>query len=124
VVNGCLQWQQKQRLEIKHLDEDGASAGYCLALVLTSIPEHSVNWDLVSKTVHGIIAWVAICLDVFSFGNIVGCVHVTSKTARNSKTRDRQNERYSSLATEIWRLCTMDIRNNKSIALCAQGKSM
>jgi len=37
---------------------------------------------------------VAVALEVFSVGNIVGCLHVIPAIASSSKTRDGRNERW------------------------------
>jgi len=46
-LNGCLPWQLQQLFKIKLLNEDEAFIDYCLALALTTIPETSVNLDLI-----------------------------------------------------------------------------
>jgi hypothetical protein len=84
-----------QRLfKIKLQNEDAAFVEYWLALALTTIPENLSNLDLVSKFVHVRKALAAVALQVFSVGNIVGCVHVIPEIATSGKTGDGRNERW------------------------------
>jgi hypothetical protein len=91
-LNGCLPWQLQQLFNIKLPNVDGAFVEYWLSLVLTTIAENSGNLDRISKVVQVKNALAAVGLQVFSVGNIVGCVHVIPEIATSSKPRDRQNE--------------------------------
>jgi hypothetical protein len=79
-------------IQIKLLNEDGAFIEYWLALVLTRIPENSVNLDPVLKFVQVRKAPADFALQVFSVGNIVGCTHVIQDIASTSKTGDGPKE--------------------------------
>jgi len=92
-LNSCLPWQLQRLFKIKLLNEDGAFIEYWLALALTTIPEDSCNLDPVSKFVPVREALVAVALQVFGVGNIVGCAHVIPVIATSSKTGDGRNER-------------------------------
>jgi hypothetical protein len=92
VLNGCLPWQLQRLFKIKLLNEDGAFVEYWLALALTTIPGNSGNLDPVSKFVQVRKAPAAIALQVFSVGNIVGCVHVIPEIATSSTSGDRRNK--------------------------------
>ena len=67
---------------------------YWLALVLTTIPENLGNLDPISKFVKVRKALVAVALQVFRVGNIVGCVHVIPEIATGSMTGDGRNKRW------------------------------
>ena len=79
-------------MKIKLLNEDGAFVEYWLALALTTIPENSGNLDPVSKFAQVRKAPAAVALQVFSVGNIFGCVHVIPEIATSSKTGHGRNE--------------------------------
>jgi len=91
-LNGGLPWQLQRLFKIKLQNEDGAFVEYWLALALTTIPENSGNLDPVSKFVQVRKAQAAVALQVFSMGNIIGCVHVIPEIATSSKTGDGWNE--------------------------------
>jgi len=91
-LNGRLPWQLQRLFKIKLQNEDGAFVEYWLALALTTIPENSGNLDPVSKFVQVRKAQAAVALQVFSMGNIIGCVHVIPEIATSSKTGDGWNE--------------------------------
>jgi hypothetical protein len=93
-LNGCLLWQLQRLFKIKLQNEDGAFVEYWLALALTTIPENSGNLDLVPKFVQVRKAPVAVALQVFSVGNIVGCADIIPEIATSSKTGDGRNERW------------------------------
>ena len=93
-LNGRLPWQLPRLLKIKLLNEDGAFVESSLALALTTIPENSGNLNPVSKFVQVRKAQVAVALQVFSMGNIVGCTHVIPGIATRGKTGDGRNERW------------------------------
>jgi len=93
-LNGRLLWQLQRLFKIKLLNEDGAFVEYWLALVLTTIPEKSGNLDPISKFVQVSKAPVAVALQVFSVGNIVGCAHVIPDIATSSTTGVGRNERW------------------------------
>ena len=88
----CLTWQLQWLFKIKLLNEDGAFVEYWWSLALTTIPEHSRNFDPISKFVPVRIAPAAVALEVFSMGNIVGCVHVIPEIATSSMTGDGRKE--------------------------------
>jgi hypothetical protein len=90
-LNGRLPWQLQRLFKITLLNEDGAFVEYWLALVLTTVPEHSSNLDPVLKYVHVRKLPAADALEIFSVGNIVGCVHVIPDTV-TFKTEDGRNE--------------------------------
>jgi len=75
-------------------NEDGDFVEYRLALALTTRPENPGNLDPVSKFVQVRKAPAADALQVFSVGNIVGCVHVIPELATSGKTGDGRNERW------------------------------
>jgi hypothetical protein len=93
-LNGRLPWQLQRLFKIKLQNEDGAFVEYWLALVLTTLPEHSGNLDPVSNFVQVRKATPAVALQVVSVGNIVGCAHVIPEIATSSKTVDGRNERW------------------------------
>jgi hypothetical protein len=93
-VNGPLPWQLQRLFKNKLQNEDGAFVEYWLALALTTIHEKSGNLDPVSKFVQVRKAPAAVVVQVFSVGNIVGCVHVIPQIATSSKTADGRNERW------------------------------
>jgi hypothetical protein len=66
------------------LNEDGAFVEYWLALVLTTIPENLGTLDPVSKFVQVRKAPVAVALQVFGVGNIVGGADVIPAIAASS----------------------------------------
>jgi hypothetical protein len=90
--NGRLPWQLQRQFEIKLQNEDGAFVEYWLALALTTRPENSGNLDPVSQFVQVRNALAAVALQVFSLGNIVGCVHGIPEMATCSKTGDGRTE--------------------------------
>jgi hypothetical protein len=94
MLNGRLPWRLQRLFKIKLLNEDGAFIEYWLALTLTAIPENSGNSDPVSKFVQVRRAPAAIALQVFSVGNIVGCMHVLPEIATSSKAGDGWIERW------------------------------
>jgi hypothetical protein len=93
-LNGRLPWQLQRIFKIKLLNDDGAFIEYWLALALTTIPENSGNLDPVMKFVQVRKAPAAIALQVFSVGNIVGCVHIIPEIATSSKRGDGWNEQW------------------------------
>ena len=90
-LNGRLPWQLQRLFKIKLLNKDGAFVEYWLALALTTMPENSGNLDPVSKFVQVTKAPVAVALEVFSMGNIVGCAHVVPEITTSSYTGDGRN---------------------------------
>jgi hypothetical protein len=58
------------------------------------MPENSGNLDPISKFVQVRKALAAVAWQVFSVGNIVGCVHVIPEIATSSNTGDGWNERW------------------------------
>jgi hypothetical protein len=74
--------------------EDGAFVGYWLALALTTIPENSGNLNSISKLIQVRKALAAVALQVFSMGNIVGCMHIIPDISTSSKTGDEWNKRW------------------------------
>jgi hypothetical protein len=93
-LNGHLPWQLQRLFKIKLRNEDGAFVEYWLALAITATPENLGNLDPVSKFIQVRNAPVAIALQVFSMGNIVGCTHVNPEIATSSKKGDGWNERW------------------------------
>jgi len=93
-LNGRLPRQLQRLFKIKLQNEDGAFVEYWLALALTTIPENSGNLYSISKFVQVRKAPAAVALQVFSMGNIVGCVHVIPEAATSSKTGDGRNEQW------------------------------
>jgi len=91
-LNRSLPWEPQRLFKIKLPNEDGAFVEHWLALALTTIPENSGNLDLVSKFVHVREPPVAVALNVFSMGSIVGCTHVITEIATSSKIGDGRNE--------------------------------
>jgi hypothetical protein len=61
-------------------------------MALTTVPENSGNLDLVLKFVQVSKALAAIALQVFSMGNIVGCMHAIPAIATSSKAGDGWNQ--------------------------------
>jgi len=92
-LKGCLLWQVQRRFKIKLLNEDGAFVEYWLAMALTTTPGNWGNLDPVSKFVKVRTAPAAFALQVFSMGNIVGCVHGIPEIATSSKTADGRKVR-------------------------------
>jgi hypothetical protein len=74
------------------LNKDGASIGYWLAMVLTTIPENSGNMQSVTKLVQEWKVLAAVVLKFFSVGNIVICAHVIPEIKTSCKTGDTWNE--------------------------------
>jgi len=93
-LKGCLPWQVQRLFKIKLLNEDGAFVDYWLALALTTIRANSGNLDRISKLVQVRTAPAAFALQVFSMGNIVGCVQGIPEIATTSKTADGRKERW------------------------------
>jgi hypothetical protein len=94
MLSGRLLWQLQPLFKIKLQKEDGAFVEYWLALALTTIPENSGSLDPVLKFVQARNAPVAIALQVFRVGNIVGCAHGIPEIATGSKTGDGPNKRW------------------------------
>ena len=92
VLNGHLPWQLQQLFNIKLQNEDGAFVEYWSAMALTTVPENLGNLDSVSKFVQVRKAPAAVALQVFSVGNIIGCVYLIPEIATSSKTGDGRNE--------------------------------
>jgi len=61
---------------------------------LTTIPENSGNLDPASKFCTSEKAPAAIALQIFSMGNIVGCVRVVPEIATSSKIGDGRNKQW------------------------------
>jgi hypothetical protein len=68
-------WQLQRLFNIKLQNEDGALIEYWLALALPTIPANSGKLDPILKCVQVRKTPVAVALQVFSVGNIVGCAH-------------------------------------------------
>jgi len=83
-LNGHLSWQLQSLFKIKLQNENGPFIEYWLALALTTIPEYSGNLNPVSKFVQVRRAPAAVALQVFSGGNIVGCVYIIPEIATSS----------------------------------------
>jgi hypothetical protein len=90
-LNGRLPWQLQRLFKIKLQNEDGAFVEYWLALVLTTIPENSGNLGPVLQFVQVRKLPVAVALQGFSVGNIVGCAHIIPEIATSTKTGDGWN---------------------------------
>jgi hypothetical protein len=73
---------------------DGAFVEYWLALVQTTIPVNSDNLDLISKFVQVRKSHVAVALQGFGVGNIVGCTHGIPGIATSSKSGAGKNEQW------------------------------
>jgi hypothetical protein len=58
------------------------------------MPENSGNLDPISKFVQVRKALADVAWQVFSVGNIVGCVHVIPEIATSTNTGDGWNERW------------------------------
>ena len=94
MLNGHLPWQLQRIFKIKLQNEDGTFVEYWSALALTTIPENSSNLDPILKFVQVRKAPVAIALQVFSVGTIVGGAYVILEIATSSKTGNGRNERW------------------------------
>ena len=105
MLNGRLPWQLQRLFKIQLLNEDGDFFEYWSALARTTIPETSDNLDPVSKFVQVRNTLVAVALQVFSVGSIVGCTNVIPEISTSIKTGDGRNERWivnSHIDLAIW----------------------
>ena len=93
-LNGRFPWQLQRLFKIYLLNEDGAFIVYWVALALTTIPENPGNLDPISKFVQVRQSPAAVTVQVFSVGNIVGCMYIIQEIATSSKTGDGWNERW------------------------------
>jgi hypothetical protein len=79
-------------IQINLLNEDRAFVEYWITLAFTIIPENSGNLDCILKCVEVRKTQAAIALQVFSMGNIVGCVQGMPDIATSSQTGDGQKK--------------------------------